>query len=93
MPLKILIKLYKSLALPHLMHHTIIWGSAPACQMDRLFIRVNNLLRMILGIHWENGRPLVGTNELYSSLTATKYRLNKLDDVHHAQIRIAEFIR
>ena len=68
MPLKVLIKLYSSLALPHLRHHIIICGSAPACQMDRLFKRANNLLRMILGIHWENGRPLVGTNELYKTL-------------------------
>ena len=75
-PLKVLIKLYNSLALPHLMHHIIIWGSAPACQMDRLFKRVSNLLRMILGIQWENGRPLVGTNELYKTLGILK--LNSL---------------
>ena len=85
-PLKVLIKLYSSLALPHLMHHIIIWGSAPACQMDRLFIRVNNLLRMILGIQWENVRPLVGTDELYKTLGVLK--LNSL-----YKLRIFKFLR
>ena len=75
-PLKVLIKLYSSLALPHLMHHIIIWGSAPACQMERLFKRVNNLLRRILRIHWVNERPLVGTNELYKTLGI--FNLNSL---------------
>ena len=79
-PFKVLIKLYSSLALPHLMHHIIIWGSAPACQMDRLFKRVNNLLRMILGIQWENWRPLVGTNELYKTLGILK--LNRMHKLH-----------
>ena len=75
-PLNILVKLFNALALPHLMHHIIIWGSAPAYQMDRLSVRINNLLRLILNVQWVNGRPLMGTDELYGTLGILK--LNSL---------------
>lgn len=76
LPRSILVKLFNALALPHLMHHIIIWGSAPAYQMDRLLVRINNLLRVILNVQWVNGRPLTGTNELYETLGILK--LNSL---------------
>ena len=66
-PMQIMIKLYYALAYPHLINHIVIWGSAPTCHLNSLSVRVNNLLRVILGISWINGRPTVSTNEMYKS--------------------------
>ena len=61
-PLHVLIKLYKALVFPHLINHVVIWGSAPQCHLKVLVTRVNNLLRVILGVRWVDGRPTVCTN-------------------------------
>ena len=67
-PRKILIKLYYALVYPHLSGHIVVWGSAPPTHLRYLIVRVNNLLRTILGVTWENGRPSMGTNEMYRDL-------------------------
>ena len=36
--------------------------------MKALKIRINNMLRIILGVAWMNGRPLATTRELYERL-------------------------
>ena len=71
-PLHVLIKLYYALVFPHLTNNVIIWGSAPTSHMKRLTVRVNNMLRVILGVRWENGRPTVGTDEIYKQLGLLK---------------------
>ena len=79
-PRNILIKLYFALVFPHLSGHVIIWGSAPPSHLKCLTVRVNNLLRTILGVTWENGRPSMGTDEMYRELGLLKlnniYKLN-----------------
>ena len=66
--MSILIKVYFGLAHPHLTSHLIIWGAAPPSHMKALQIRINNMLRIILGVAWMNGRPLATTRELYERL-------------------------
>ena len=67
-PRNILIKLYYALVFPHLNNHVVIWGSAPPSHLRSLTVRINNLLRTILGVRWENGRPLMSNSELYKEL-------------------------
>ena len=66
-PLHIIKMLYNALVLPYLTQHLIIWGAAPGYQQHCLNVRINNMLRLIMGIRWENGRPLIGTKELYKA--------------------------
>ena len=79
-PRNILIKLYYALVFPHLSGHVIVWGSAPPTHLKRLTVRVNNLLRVILGVTWENGRPTMGTDDMYRELGLLRlnniYKLN-----------------
>ena len=64
-PLDILFKLFYALAYPHLINHIVIWGSAPASHLKVLITSLNNMLRVILGVKWTNGRPNLGTNLMY----------------------------
>ena len=79
-PRNILIKLYYALVFPHLSGHVIVWGSSPPSHLKTLTVRVNNLLRIILGVTWDNGRPSMGTNAMYRELGLLKlnniYKLN-----------------
>ena len=67
-PRRILLLLYFSFILPHLTLHIEIWGAAPDCYINKLAIRQNKLLRAILNVDFENGRPLVETLEMYRNL-------------------------
>ena len=71
-PTNVMLKLYSALALPYLNHHLIIWGSAPASHLSRLNTRINNLLRMILGVEWVDGVPQLGTSAMYESVKQLK---------------------
>ena len=64
-PVSILLKRYYSLAYPHLISRIIVWGASPVANLRTLNVRVNNLLRLILRVPWENGRPIVSNNDLY----------------------------
>ena len=64
-PMQMMKKLYYALAYPHLINHIVVWGSAPSCHMSSLSVRLNNLLRVIFGIRWTNGRPSVSTDNMY----------------------------
>ena len=64
-PLEILFKIYYALAYPHLISHVVVWGSAPACHLRILNVRMNNMMRVILGIRWVNGRPATSTDIMY----------------------------
>ena len=54
--------------MPHLTLHIEIWGASPNYHLDKLVIKQNALLRIILRIPFENGRPVVGTMEMYRDL-------------------------
>ena len=68
MPLQIVVKLYYALVFPHLNNHIIIWGSAPPFHLNPLTVRINNLLRTILGVVRVNDRPTRSVNYLYQQL-------------------------
>ena len=67
-PLSVLKLLYFSFILPHLTLNIEIWGASPNYHLDKLVIKQNTLLRIILRIPFESGRPVVGTMEMYRSL-------------------------
>ena len=64
-PLEILFKTFYALAYPHLINHIIIWGSAPVSHLRTLAVSLNNMLRVILGVRWVDGRPIVSTDVMY----------------------------
>ena len=66
-PLNVLFKLYYALVYPHLINHIIIWGSSPPSHLRILSVRLNNLLRLILGVRWIDGRPNMHTVDMYNS--------------------------
>ena len=66
-PRSILLKLYHSLALPHVNLHLEIWGAAPTYQLNTLGVKINNLLRLIFGIRRVNGIPVMGAEEMYGT--------------------------
>ena len=68
LPIQILVKLYYALAFPHISNHIVVWGSAPACHLKNVSVRMNNMLRIILGIVRIGGRPTVSNSELYKRL-------------------------
>ena len=65
-PYQLMMKLYYALVFPHLINHVIIWGSAPNCHLKVLSTRLNNLLRVILGVKWVNYRPVISTQDMYN---------------------------
>ena len=68
-PIHILCKLYYALVYPHLNLNIVIWGSAPEFHIRPLKTRLNNLLRLILGVTWENNRPNCSTADLFKILS------------------------
>ena len=67
-PRSILLKLFHALVYPHLTNHVVVWGSSPPSHLIKLTVRINNLLRTILGVAWANGRPLMHNKVLYRQL-------------------------
>ena len=65
LPISILKMLYRSFVMPHLLLHIEIWGSSPSVHMSKLDIKINNLLRTIMGIQSVDGRPVIGTSAMY----------------------------
>ena len=57
--------LYRSFVMPHLLLHIEILGSSPYVHMSKLDIKINTLLRTIMGIQSVDGRPVVGTSDMY----------------------------
>ena len=66
-PLHIMLKLYYGLVYPHLINHVVVWGSAPPSHLRVLSTRLNNMLRVILGVRWVEGRPVMHTDDMYKS--------------------------
>ena len=67
-PCHILVKLYYALAYPHIVNHIIVWGSSPPYHLQNLLVRINNMLRVILGVKRVNGRPTMSNAQLYKKL-------------------------
>ena len=72
LPTHILVKLYYALAFPHISNHIVVWGAAPTSQLRNLSVRINNMLRIILGVTRINGRPTMSNDELYKQLGLLK---------------------
>ena len=68
-PRHILIKLYYALVYPHISANIIIWGTAPDSHIRPLRVRINNLLRLILGVTWEENRPSISTSHCFKILS------------------------
>ena len=64
-PFEILLKTFYALAYPHLINHIILWGSAPVSHLRALNVSLNNMLRVILGVRWVDGRPNMSTDLMY----------------------------
>ena len=50
LPKDVLVLLYHTFILPHLMLHIVLWGTAPEVYMSKLRIKQNKLLRAILNV-------------------------------------------
>ena len=72
LPKQMLVKLYYALAFPHISNHIAVWGASPAYQLNNLSVRINNLLRVILGVTKINGRPTMSNDSLYKQLGVMK---------------------
>ena len=68
LPRYVLKLLYFSFIVPHILLHVEIWGSSPGYHINKLKTKVNSLLRIILNVQFENGRPLMNTDTLYKNL-------------------------
>ena len=68
-PLYVLKKLYYALVYPHLNLNIIVWGSAPVSHVKPLRVRLNNLLRTMLGVTWNGWVPSRSTSEIFNLLT------------------------
>ena len=64
-PTNILMLLYNSFVLPHLILHIEIWGAAPNFYLNKLAIKQNKLLRAILGVEVIENIPVLPTIEMY----------------------------
>ena len=79
LPESVLKMLYHSFVEPHVLLHIEIWGAAPTVYMKRLEIKINMLLRSILGVRYDSGRPVQDTASMYGQLGILKvYNVFKL---------------
>ena len=68
LPKDILVLLYHTFILPHLMLHIVLWGTAPEMYMNRIRIKQNRLLRAILNVEIIHGVPQQRTMDMYNGL-------------------------
>ena len=85
-PQHILIKLYYALVYPPLNINILVWGAAPLSHLRCLIVRLNNLLRTMLGVTWDGGRPSLEMNEILSTLSFLK--LNSI-----SKLNLFKFLR
>ena len=72
-PRFVLTMLYSSFVMPHILLHIEIWGAAPAVHMSRLNVKINMLLRSIMGARYIGGRPTLDTS-MYNQLGMLKLK-------------------
>ena len=65
-PLYVLKKLYFAMVYPHLIAGIIVWGASPISHLRPLRVRINNLLRTMLGVTWDGGVPSRTTSEIFN---------------------------
>ena len=73
-PRFVLTMLYSSFVMPHILLHIEIWGAAPAVHMSRLNVKINMLLRSIMGVRYIGGRPTLDTTSMYNRLGILKLK-------------------
>ena len=77
LPQDVLLTIYYTLCYPHIIQSIVIWGGAPVCQISRIQILMNKILRLILNIRNDNNIPTAPTTQMYCQL-----RLLKFPDIH-----------
>ena len=73
-PRPVLLMLYSSFVLPHILLHIEIWGAAPAVHISKLDIKINMLLRSIIGARYVDYRPTIETTAMYNQLGILKLK-------------------
>lgn len=68
LPQDVLVLLYHTFILPHLMLHIVLWGKAPEVHLNKLRVKQNKLLRAILNVEMVNGVPQRGSMSMYNEL-------------------------
>ena len=68
LPKHILVLLYHTFILPHLMLHIVLWGTAPETYINKARVKQNKLLRAILKVEVVNGVPQRSTVSMYNEL-------------------------
>ena len=68
LPREVMILLYNTFALPHLILHIELWGASPGWHLNSLIIKQNKLLRSVLGVKVINGIPIMHTADMYREL-------------------------
>ena len=58
-------KLYHALAFPHLVSHVVIWDSAQSCHFKISTVHQKNMLSVMFGVLWVDGKPDVSTQDMY----------------------------
>ena len=73
-PRFVLTMLNSSFVMPHILLHIEIWGAAPAVHMSSLNVKINMLLRSIMGVRYIGGRPTLDTTSMYNQLGILKLK-------------------
>ena len=68
LPREVMLLLYNTFALPHLILHIELWGSAPNWHINKLIVKQNKLLRSVLGVKVIDGIPVMHTTDMYKKL-------------------------
>ena len=68
LPRVVMLLLYNTFALPHLILHIELWGAAPRWHLNRIIIKQNKLLRSMLGVGVINGIPTMHITDMYREL-------------------------
>ena len=74
-PRSALISIFNSLVLPALYQNIIIWGYLPQYQINQINVKINRILRCILGVRFDDFfQPNIPTNDMYKMLNILKFK-------------------
>ena len=68
LPRPVMLLIYNTFVLPHLILHIELWGAAPNWHLNKVVVKQNKLLRALLGVQIENGIPAMHTVDMYKML-------------------------
>ena len=74
LPRQNLKQLYHALVVPHMTLHVELWGASQDTFLNKLCVKQNKLLRAILKVEIIEGRPAMGTAEMYRELRVLTVR-------------------